>query len=266
MAREIPAFDHGTIEFISQHISDIFTGSQITQILRDSQMAKHDICHSDTKWKRLAQAVATQQQRQRDGRPLIKLLKVSFDPKRVIGNRNDVDTCRNEINTVLSLSGFKVQEDGQVARSTKTKTVTEARQRSEQLRKLLKDRGAHQEVLRHCRPQLLKNDYYEAVFESIKGLGDRLREMGSVDQDGRALVQHLLGSKNARLKLNENETKTQKNEQEGTALLAEGLFAAFRNPGAHEPRLKWHLSEQDALDVLGLVSLIHRRLDNANRL
>ncbi|WP_428847474.1 TIGR02391 family protein [Mycolicibacterium cosmeticum] len=34
-------------------------------------------------------------------------------------------------------------------------------------------------------------------------------------------------------------------------LLAEGVFAAFRNPAVHEPKLVWEVSEQDALDVLG---------------
>jgi hypothetical protein len=40
--------------------------------------------------------------------------------------------------------------------------------------------------------------------------------------------------------------------------MAEGVFAAFRNPAAHEPRLVWEVSEQDALDVVGTLSMIHR--------
>ena len=30
-----------------------------------------------------------------------------------------------------------------------------------------------------------------------------------------------------------------------------GVFAAFRNPAAHEPKIVWTMTEQDALDVLG---------------
>jgi uncharacterized protein (TIGR02391 family) len=44
-----------------------------------------------------------------------------------------------------------------------------------------------------------------------------------------------------------------------------GLFAAFRNPQAHEPQIVWSMSEQDALDVLGTLSMIRRRLDAAKR-
>ncbi|MGO1264497.1 MAG: TIGR02391 family protein [Brevibacterium aurantiacum] len=65
------------------------------------------------------------------------------------------------------------------------------------------------------------------------------------------------------IKLNALSTATRRNEQRGISLLAEGLFAAFRNPSAHEPRTKWEMSEQDALDVLGAASMVHRRLDSA---
>lgn len=40
----------------------------------------------------------------------------------------------------------------------------------------------------------------------------------------------------------------------------QGAFSAFRGPAMHEPRLEWTLTEQDALDVLGTLSMIHRRL------
>ena len=39
--------------------------------------------------------------------------------------------------------------------------------------------------------------------------------------------------------------------------------AGRRNPAAHEPKLYWTMSELDALDVLGTLSMIHRRLDTA---
>jgi len=41
------------------------------------------------------------------------------------------------------------------------------------------------------------------------------------------------------------------------------VFSAFRNPGAHQPKLAWHVAEADALDLLCTLSLVHRRLDKA---
>ena len=46
-------------------------------------------------------------------------------------------------------------------------------------------------------------------------------------------------------------------------MLAKGLFSAVRNPTAHAPKVAWAVERQDALDILTLVSLLHRRLDAA---
>lgn len=40
----------------------------------------------------------------------------------------------------------------------------------------------------------------------------------------------------------------------------------FRNPEAHQPRIEWPISEQDALEILSLISYCHRRLDKTRRL
>ena len=51
--------------------------------------------------------------------------------------------------------------------------------------------------------------------------------------------------------------------QTGFMNLLKGLFGMFRNTTAHVPKIKWVIEEKDALDILSLVSLIHRRLDSA---
>lgn len=38
----------------------------------------------------------------------------------------------------------------------------------------------------------------------------------------------------------------------------------FRNPTAHEARALWAMDQDDAEDLLSMVSLIHRRLDGAS--
>ena len=40
----------------------------------------------------------------------------------------------------------------------------------------------------------------------------------------------------------------------------------FRNPEAHEPKVTWEITEQDALEILGMISYCHRRLDNAHKI
>ncbi len=60
-------------------------------------------------------------------------------------------------------------------------------------------------------------------------------------------------------------TETDKGEQRGFANLLIGLFGTIRNPAAHNPKVEWPMAEQDALDILTTASLVHRKLDNADR-
>lgn len=150
-----------------------------------------------------------------------------------------------------------------MARAPKARTVDEARARTDRLRDKLQQRQAHELVIAYCWPELLRADYYEAVFEAIKGLGSRLRTMTGKDLDGSKLVEGTLEGAPPVVRLNDLSTQSLRDEQRGVALLAKGLFAAFRNPTSHEPRVEWSMSEQDALDVLGTLSMLHRRLDGA---
>ena len=196
---------------------------------------------------------------------MLRLVSVAMAPHRTLDRVPAAAQVRDELNQALSLVGFKVLDDGRIGRTVPARTDLEAKSRSERLRVLLAQRGAHPLVLEYVRPELVRGDYYEAVFEAIKGLGSRLRDLGSRDADGPRLVEGVLESREGTpvIRLNDLRTQSQRDEQRGVALLMKGLFAAFRNPAAHEPRIEWSMSEQDALDVLGTLSMLHRRLDTA---
>lgn len=261
-AKAIAPFGDGSIENIARIIGELYSGSELTRLLQAVRMPD-PLGEGPTKWKRLAASMQQKQHLQGDGRPILAVIAAAMKPDRIWDRQGKASVSRDELTQVLSMSGYRVLEDGRVGTALKAATASEASARSERLRSLLQARDAHPEVIRHCREELLRKDCYEAVFEAVKGLGARLREKSGLDEDGRGLVQAALRGKQPRVLLTECDTVTDRNEQEGIALLAEGVFAAFRNPAAHEPRLVWEVSEADALDVLGTLSMIHRRLDGA---
>ena len=65
------------------------------------------------------------------------------------------------------------------------------------------------------------------------------------------------------LAINALATESEHSEQRGLANLIKGAYGMFRNTTAHEARIRWNMSKDDAEDLLSLVSLIHRRLDGA---
>ena len=261
-ASTITPFGHGSIENIARIIGELYSGPELARLLASVGMPD-PLGEGQTKWKRLAASMQEKQYLQGDGRPVLAVVIAAMKPEMVWDRQAKAAVARDDLTQVLSLSGYRVRASGTIGPAEKANTASEASARSERLRTLLIERGAHPEVLLHCRTELLKTDYYEAVFEAVKGLGARLREKSGLDGDGRPLVQAALRGKQPRVMLTDCSTVTERNEQEGVALLAEGIFAAFRNPAAHEPKLVWEVSEQDALDVLGTLSMIHRRLDGA---
>ncbi|MCG7447627.1 TIGR02391 family protein [Corynebacterium aurimucosum] len=149
----------------------------MNKVLAETGISRYDLGGSTTKWARIAHAVEQQQASQNDGRPLVKLSSVAFDPRNLLPVKTGcgINVARGEVNIIMSFDGLFVSEEGKARWITKTNTLSEAKLRSEQFRTLLLGRDAHEQVLRHCRPELLKEDYYEAAFESIKGLAERLR-------------------------------------------------------------------------------------------
>lgn len=257
-----PPFPAGTLEHTCKIVAELYSGSELTRILAEIPL-RTDPGEGHTKWRRLAHAVSTNQAHTQTGNALIALITASMRPERTLDRADAARQTRDQLNQALSLVALQVRDDGRVGRASQARTTDEAQARTEHLRGLLQHRGAHPEVLAYCRPELLRKDYYEAVFEAIKGLGSRLRQLTGVDGDGYGLVEATMAGSSPRLRINPLGTRTQRDEQLGLANLAKGLFSAFRNPAAHEPRIEWSLSEQDALDVLGTLSVIHRRLDVA---
>ena len=67
------------------------------------------------------------------------------------------------------------------------------------------------------------------------------------------------------LAINSLQSDTDRGEQRGFVNLLTGLFGTIRNPLAHNPKVEWPIEEGDALDILTLASLIHRKLDRARK-
>ena len=70
-------------------------------------------------------------------------------------------------------------------------------------------------------------------------------------------------TQNVVLKVNSLTSETDRNVQDGIKFLSAGLMSVIRNPTAHEPALQWPVDEQDAIDILSLVSFLLRQCDKA---
>ena len=117
----------------------------------------------------------------------------------------------------------------------------------------------HPRIRKQCESLFISRHYSEAIFEGYKLLGKAVRDKSGLTDDGKSLMSEAFSLRNPVVMLNNLQTETDRNEQEGFMYLFMGAMQGIRNPEAHEIRdLK---DPVIALEYLALSSLLLRKLD-----
>lgn len=98
-----------------------------------------------------------------------------------------------------------------------------------------------------------------AVFEASKALNNRVKKMANLNSDGMGLMSSAFKDDQPALVLADLTTQTGKDIQSGYRFLFMGSQQAIRNPAAHEQF--GELDDDEAFELLGLASLLMRKLD-----
>jgi uncharacterized protein (TIGR02391 family) len=257
-------FTQTQVESIASALGDTaigLSGSEIAHLLNTLKMADPD--PSAAKRHRLLAAFATDQNRRKDRTAILEFIRRAMAPARWLNKREGYEPLRSRLNESLAFMGLEVDAAGQLAKVDAAATISEAEKRARHLRADLVRRNVHPDVLAFCRPEWVSENYFHAVLEAVKSVGDKLRGRTGLTDDGATLINRALGGDSPMLAINPRLTKSEQDEQKGFCNLVIGTFGMFRNPTAHEAKLRWEMSLEDAEDLLSLVSLIHRRLDRA---
>lgn len=264
----VPLFNPQHLEQIAKLLADTaegVTGSQLGHLLQDCRMT--DPSPTFTKWKRLFNAFVDAQNLHQVGNHVLMFINRVMDPVRYTTDPRAFAKRRDELNVILAFSGFNVGDDGKVRWTTKASNLDDALDRASRLHAALLNRGVHADVLKFCRAELLQQNYFHAVFEATKSIAAKIRALTGLTSDGAELAQAAFGlpkdGGDPKLAINGLKTDTDRGEQRGLSNLLVGLFGTVRNPLAHNPKIEWPMEEIDALDILTLASLVHRKLDRA---
>ena len=266
----VPVFDGQHLEAIAKllaHTTYGVKGSELTHLMQECRMA--DPTPSVTKWKRLYNAFAEAQNRHQVGNHVVMVITRVMKPVRYTADPQGFHKRRDELNTILAFAGIYIGEDGQLRGSPKATNLDVALERASRLHSALVNRGVHEDVLTFCRTELLQQNYFHAVFEATKSIASKIRNLSGLTGDGAELAQVAFAlpkdGSAPRLAINDLKTETERGEQRGFMNLLVGLFGTIRNPLAHSPKVEWPMEERDALDILTLTSLVHRKLDRARK-
>ncbi len=262
----IPEFPLPLLEQLSNVLADTstgLTGSEIGRYLKECGIPDPD--PTLTKRFRLYSALSRKQATDRCANNVVAFLQTAYNPVRHTGSHDHFERKRTELNQVLMFAGLEFTESGQIRAVQRVDNLRDAALRADGLRNLLKERRVHPDVLLFCREELLVENYFHAVLEATKSVAEKIRKRTGLTTDGSELIDDAFSFK-ARiphLAMNSLTSESEQSEQRGFMNLLKGLFGTFRNPTAHAPKIAWSIGVQDALDILSLVSLAHRRIDTA---
>lgn len=261
-----PPFREPDIEALGHCLEDAATHREFAGLFRDAGLVEPVPVEGMPKWLRIKNALAHAQNATQTGNLAMKFVQTVLAPKRFVQKAAEFEAHRMRVNKFLAFRGWQLLPNGKFEPVVKASTIDEATARADRLRTELERRKVHPDVLKFCTAELLQENYFHAVLEATKSVSDKLRAQSGLKGDAGTLAHEALmpgKDKMPKLAFNSLATETDLSEQKGLANLFVGMFGTFRNPTAHGPKISWPISEQDALDLLTLASLLHRRLDAA---
>lgn len=254
------------LEMISNILGDTnqgLTGMEIHRFLLGAKI--DDIDSVNTKRYRLYNALLNEQNKNKCSNQILIFIGHVLAPSRFVNNEEEFSRLRNAINQQLAFVGYELKADGQYREIKTANTISDVQIKVDNLKQELEKRKVHREIFKYCKAELLQNNYFHSVLEANKGLFQRIRDLSGIQADGNKLIEQVF-STNPILIINNYQSSSEKNEHNGFCNLLKGLCSMFRNPTAHEPKIDWNVTEQDALEILGIISYCHRRLDNAQKI
>ena len=254
------------VEMISNVLGDTndgLTGGEIQRFLLQANI--EDTGPSMSKRHRLFYAFVNNQNKYKCSDQILNFISIVFSPSRYVNNPAKFERLRNAVNQQLAFVGYELKKDGQYGEIEKANTISDVQIKADNLKNEIENRKGHPALMHYCKAELLSNNYFHAVFEANKGLFDRIRKLSGLTTDGNALIEEVF-SQTPILIINNYQTRSEQDEHKGFCNILKGLCGMFRNTESHEPKVSWEVTEQDALEILGIISYCHRRLDKAQRI
>ena len=267
MGTTVGSWSIGVLEGLAGVLADTetgLTGREIGGLLARLEM--EDPLPGATKRVRLTEAFVRRQNQDGSARRIVTFIVRAMEPVTYRDRPELFDLRRDGLNERLAFVGLRVTDKGQVSTGAIAETLDEATKIATSLYDELRRRRVHPRVLEYTSIEILKKNNFHACLEACKSVFDRLQELTSRSGDGAKLVDDCLSlgkSGVPMLAINDLNSVTERDEQTGLANLVKGLNGLFRNPVAHDPRLHRNLTDDELLDVMTTVSMVHRRLDGA---
>jgi uncharacterized protein (TIGR02391 family) len=266
-SKQVPVFDvqltEAVCDVLGQTGAPGLSTSELVSALRPAKLDGLD--DGPNKRTRLLTTVHNAQVRRQSGATLAAFVNGAMHPSRYVQDHDRFETLRGELNAVLVLYGFRVDDQGRLVKGAAASTLSEAAKLSGELMTELRHRGCHSALFSYCSEELVRRSLFHAMSEAAKSIPDRVRRHTKLAGDGAALFDQVFGTNAMQpmVQINPLADDSDLSEHKGFKNLLIGIHGHYRNPRAHRTRLGSSEDRDDFYDAFSLFSYVHRRLDRA---
>lgn len=261
----LPYLSNSELEQISNILGETssgFKGSEISRMLAICNIP--DAWPNGTKRIRLFNSFANCCNQNKSSNCVYAFIQESLAPSRWLDCPAGRETMVVKLNEVLALKGIQINDRNEFIPVKTAETISEAKRRASQLSQKIYNLHFHALVLKCCREELLQYNYFHAVFEAAKSLTDRIAEETDLNLDGAQLIERAFSLERPAIVMNKLETISEKNQHRGLKEMLLGINYSVRNVTAHELKIKWAINEDKAINMLSIISSLHKELDECH--
>lgn len=265
--KKFPLLSVEILESISRVLGDSFRGlndEEIARYLAEAEIP--DVMPLAPRWIRIYNAFADIQKNKDYSNHIIAFIHKVMKPADYRYTLALFKWRKENLNEKLVFAGLELGNNGRLKVIKPQEYVNQAKERINELKIILAKRNYHNEIFKSCRPELVLDNYFPFVFEAVQSIVNRIHELSGLKEHGIELVNKAftLDNKNKPLlALNPLQSEGDYFEHHSFVSLLKGLFGQFQQPSASKPLISWKINLDDAIDILALVSMIHKKLDNS---
>lgn len=222
----IPIFEITMTEAIADVLAQTnhpgLTNTEIDRVLEQVRVTSE---MGSNKRDRLYRTLHNAQVRQGCGNALGAFVARAMAPTRYVNDPRRFEALRDQLNAVLVLHGYFVNNDGKLAHGTKVSTLSEAAKLAGELRTELNRRDTHTVLLQYTEEEVIVKDLFHAMSEAAKSVPDRVRTLTGIGLDGADLYDETFGTNHTppKLFINSFDTASLISEHKGFKNLLLGI-------------------------------------------
>ncbi len=255
------SFDDITLKKLADFIGSNLSHREVSQHFETAEIS--EVNRNEPRSMRIFEALRARQRQDRCGNSVMRFIFGFITPKRY-SDEAIFEAHRSAINESLAYFGIEINKRGEAMKVSKATTITEAKERSKKIKERVHGIGVHFEIVRFCEEEWLKENYFHAILEITKSVGNRLRGLSGYITDGAPLIDECFAlgtSKQPMLAFNSLRSESEESEHKGFSNFCKGFYGMYRNPKAHSPKILEDTQLTEMTEVLVIASIIHRKLD-----